>query len=323
VIPAVALFLVWNASQRRKILAGWGQLSLVAALSDSLSHRRRRWKTLLWFSALTALIVALARPRWGTQVTVKAQEGVEVMVALDVSSSMLAEDIKPNRLTRAKLAVEDLMDRLGGNELGLVIFSGAAFVQFPLTADFNTARAFLDSAGPWSISRAGTALAEAIRVALDGFPEERATSRVILLLTDGESHEGDPRAAARDALEQAVIVHAIGFGSPTGEPVPIRDGNGALMGYKKDAQGQTVLSRLDEVTLQQIALETGGLYFRASPGGDEIEAIVEAITQLETGEQEGQFETQGVERSEWFAGAALLALPADLVIDDRLRGLRT
>jgi Ca-activated chloride channel family protein len=145
---------------------------------------------------------------------------------------------------------------------------------------------------------------------------------VILLLTDGESHEGDPQTAAREALDQTVIVHAIGFGSPSGEPVPIRDSNGALVAYKKDAQGQTVLSRLDEVTLQQIALETGGLYFRASPGGDEIDAIVEAIAQLETGELEGQFETQGVERTEWFAGAALLALTAELVIDERRRGLK-
>ena len=312
-----ALFLVWAASRRRKLLTRWGELSLMATLSGSLSRRRRRWKTLLWFSALIALIVALARPRWGTQVTVKMQEGVEVMVALDVSASMLAEDIKPNRLTRAKLAVEDLMDRLGGNELGLVIFSGAAFVQFPLTGDFHTARAFLESAGPWSISRPGTALAEAIRVALDGFPEERATSRVILLLTDGEGHEGDPLTAAREAVGEGVIIHGMGFGSPSGEPVPIRDASGALVGYKKDAQGQTVLSRLDELTLQQIAFGTGGLYFRASAGGEEIDAIADAIARLETGEREGQFETQGVERSEWFAGTAILVLTADLLIDDR------
>jgi Ca-activated chloride channel family protein len=250
-------------------------------------------------------------------VIVKAQEGVEVMVALDVSASMMAEDIKPNRLARAKLTIEELMGHLGGNEIGLVVFSGAAFVQFPLTADVNTARAFLDSAGPWSISRPGTALSEAIHVALEGFPEERATSRVILLLTDGESHEGDPLAAAREATQQDVIIHAIGFGSPRGEPVPIRDANGALVGYKRDEQDQTILSRLDEVTLQQVAVETGGLCFRASAAGQEVDAIVDAIARLETGEREGQFETEGVERSEWFAGGAVLALVAGLLIPDR------
>jgi len=319
-IPLAATFLAWAASRRRAALARIGLPDLIATLSASVSRRKRRWKTVLWLVALVALVVALARPRWGTQVTVKAQEGVEVMVALDVSSSMLAEDVKPNRLTRAKLTVEELMDRLGGNDVGLVLFSGAAFIQFPLTTDFNTARAFLEGAGPGSISRPGTALEEAIRVALDGFPEERATSRVILLLTDGEGHEGDPLAAAREAAEQDTVIYAIGFGSPEGEPIPIRDDGGAVGDYKKDAQGKMVLSRLDEVTLQQITAETGGRYSRASAGGEEIGAIVEAISALETGEKEGQFETYGVERFEWFAGAALLALTAETFVSDRKSG---
>jgi Ca-activated chloride channel family protein len=265
------------------------------------------------------LIVALARPRWGTQVQVTAQQGVQVMVALDVSSSMLAEDIKPDRLTRAKLTVEELMDRLGGNEMGLVLFAGAAFVQFPLTADFNTARAFLDAANPGTISRPGTALEEAIRVALSGFPAEIASNRVILLLTDGEGHEGDPLAAADAAAEAGATIYTIGFGSPQGEPIPVRDESGALVGYKKDATGQTVLSRLDETTLQGIVNATGGLYFRASAGGDEINAITDAVAALNTGELESQFETQGVERFEWFAGLALLALAAEFLIGERVR----
>ena len=181
-VPLAALFLAWAGSRRRTAMAQLGAPSLIAALSANVSPRKRRWKMVLWFAALIALVVALARPLWGTQVTVKVQEGVEVMAVLDVSSSMLAEDIKPNRLTRAKLTIEELMDRLGGNDVGLVVFSGAAFVQFPLTADFNTARLFLDGAGPGSISRPGTVLEEAIRVALSGFPDQRATSRVILLL---------------------------------------------------------------------------------------------------------------------------------------------
>ncbi len=318
-VPLAALFLAWAAWRRRSVVARLGNPFLIATLSASVSHRRRRWKTALWFVALMALIIALARPRWGTMVTVNVQEGVEVMVTLDVSESMLAEDIKPNRLMRAKLTVEELMDRLGGNEVGLVLFSGAAFVQFPLTADLHTARAFLDAAGPASISRPGTALEEAIRVALGGFPQERATSRVILLLTDGEGHEGSPPAVAEEAAQQNVVVHAIGFGSPQGEPIPIRDASGALVGYKRNTQGETVLSRLDEITLQQITGATGGLYFRATAGGEEIDAIVDAIAGLETGEQEGQFETQGVERFTWFVGLALLALTADTLLSDRRR----
>lgn len=317
-VPVGALVLVLETQRKRADVARLGTPALIATLGASVSGTRRRWKTILWFIALIALVVSLARPRWGSQVQVAAQRGVQVMVLLDVSTSMLAEDIKPNRLARAKLTVEELMDRLGGNELGLVLFAGAAFVQFPLTADFYTARAFLDAAGPWMISRPGTALEEAVRVALGGFPNEIASNRVILLMTDGEGHEGDPLAAASTASDAGVTFYAIGFGSPDGEPIPIRDDNGTLMGYKKDAQGETVLSRLDEETLQQMANETDGLYFRASASGDEIAAITDAIAALDTGELEGQFETRGVERFEWFTGLALLALTAEFLIGERV-----
>jgi Ca-activated chloride channel family protein len=318
-IPAIALLLAWAASRRRKALSRLGVPSLVNRLSSSVSIRARRWKTLLSFVAFGSLVVALARPLWGSQVIVKAQQGVEVMVVMDVSTSMLAEDVKPNRLDRAKLTVQELMNHLGGNDVGLVIFSGAAFVQFPLTADLGTARAFLNAAGPQSISRPGTELEEAIRVAVGGFSEERATGRAILLLTDGEFHEHDPASAAEEAASQGIVIHAIGFGSPEGEPIPVRGSDGNLTGYKKNAAGDMVLSRLDEITLQRIALETGGLYFRASAGGSEIDAIVNAIAALETGEREAQFETHGVERFEWFAGVAVLALAVEILLSDRRR----
>jgi Ca-activated chloride channel family protein len=318
-VPVAALVLAWETQRKRADVARLGTPALIAILGASVSRTRRRWKTILWFIALIALIISLARPRWGSQVQVTAQRGVQVMVLLDVSTSMLAEDIKPNRLARAKLTVEELMDNLGGNELGLVLFAGAAFVQFPLTADFYTAHAFLDAVGPWMISRPGTALEEAVRVALGGFPEELASNRVILLLTDGEGHEGDSLAAASAASEAGVTLYAIGFGSPAGEPIPIRDEHGTLMGYKKDAQGETVLSRLDEATLQQMANGTDGLYFRASASGDEIAAITNAIAALDTGELEGQFETRGVERFEWFVGLALLALTAESLIGERVK----
>jgi Ca-activated chloride channel family protein len=318
-MPAAAAFLLWAGRQRRAALKRLGQPRLIATLAGSISAARRRWKTGLWFTALLALIVATARPRWGTQVWVSAREGVEVVVALDVSSSMLAEDIKPNRLARAKLTIEELMTRLGGNDVGLVSFSGAAFVQFPLTNDFSTARSFLDAAQPETISRPGTALEEALRVAMGAFPEKVATNRVILLLTDGEGHEGDPIRAAQEAANEGVTIHAIGFGSPTGEPIPIRDANGTLTGYKKDQQGQMVLSRLDEITLQRIAGEAGGLYFRASAGGQEIDALVNAIAAMGTAEKEDQFEVQGVERFAPFAAVSLLALAAELVLSARKR----
>jgi Ca-activated chloride channel family protein len=201
--------------------------------------------------------------------------------------------------------------------MGLVLFSGAAFVQVPLTNDFNTVRAFLDSVAPKAISRPGTALEKAIRVALTAFPQDIATHRIIVLLTDGEGHEGDPVAAAKEASDANVTIYTIGLGSPGGEPIPIRDANGAISGYKKNAQGEMVVSRLDEVTLQQIASATGGQYFRASAQGQEIDAIAQAVSLAETGQRDEQFEVQGVERLAWFAGLALLALTSEILISDR------
>ncbi len=316
-IPIAALFGAWVAGRKRAAVARLGSPALIAALSQSVSPSRRRWKRILWFLALAGLIVALARPRWGTQLEVVERRGVEVMVVMDVSSSMLAEDIKPNRLERAKLTIQELMDELEGDHVGLVLFAGAAFVQFPLTADLGTARSFVAAAGPQSISRPGTALAEAIKLALTGFQEALSSNRVILLLTDGESHEGDPLAAAERAAEAGVTVYAIGFGSPEGEPIPVRDEGGALISYKQDAQGQTVLSRLDEATLSQVASATGGRYFRASAAGDEIDAITEAISDLDAQQLESQFETRGVERYQWFAALAWFVLTWELLIAER------
>jgi Ca-activated chloride channel family protein len=318
-IPLAALLFAYTARLKRANIARLGTPALIASLSTSVSESRRQWKMTLWFLALAALLVAMSRPRWGTEVQISAHRGVQVMVALDVSTSMLAEDIKPNRLARAKLTVEELMDRLGGNELGLVLFSGAAFVQFPLTGDLSTAQRFINAASPEAISRSGTALEEAIHVALAGFPKEIASSRVILLLTDGEGHVGDPLVAAAAASDAGVTLHAIGFGSSEGEPIPIRDKTGTLVGYKKDAHGEIVLSRLDEKTLQQLASRTGGLYYRGSASGGEISSITNAIAALDTGELESQFETRGVERFEWFASLALLALAVELSLGDRAK----
>jgi Ca-activated chloride channel family protein len=270
--------------------------------------------------ALIFLIIALARPQWGSQVEYIERRGVEIMATLDISESMLAEDFKPNRLARAKLEISELMDNLEGNELGLVLFSGAAFVQFPLTSDFSTARTFLDAAHPELISRPGTAIAEAIRIAMTGFNEERATQKVILLLTDGENHEGDVLAAAQEAADQGVIIYTIGFGSPDGEPIPIYDQLGNLIEYKKDKQGETVLTHLDDVTLQQIAVMTGGRYFPALPDGREVGVLVDEIAELQTSELESRFETRGIERFQWFLLVAVIALVIIELIPDRLKG---
>lgn len=311
---------VWLLSRRsRKAMEKLGTIQLIQRLTATVNLPGRRWKVVLIFLALSLLIIALARPRWGSQIEYVERQGVEIMIALDISQSMLAEDLKPTRLARAKLEITELMNQLGGNDIGLVVFSGAAFVQFPLTSDFATARMFLDSVHTNMISRPGTAVSEAIRIALTGFNEERATQRVIILLTDGENHEGDVLVAAQEATEAGTIIYAIGFGSPEGAPIPEYNPQGDLIGFKRDRDGEVVLSRLDEATLQQIALTTNGRYFRATPDGREVGFLAEAISALQTTSLESRFETRRVERFQWFVMAAVFLLTLVELIPDRRR----
>jgi Ca-activated chloride channel family protein len=317
----LALLLALLIRREKVMVARLGAPELIAKLSAAVNWRGRRWRLVLWFLALIFLIIALARPRWGSQVEYVERQGVEIMVALDISESMLAEDLKPNRLERAKLEISELMDRLEGNELGLVLFSGAAFVQFPLTSDFNTARMFLESANPGLISRSGTAVAEAINIAKTGFNEERATQKVIILLTDGEDHDGEVITAAEEAAGEGIIIYTIGFGSPDGEPIPQYGGLGELVGYKKDRNGEVVLSKLDETTLQQIAFVTNGRYYRAAADGREVGFLAGAINELQTTELEGRFETRRVERFQWFVAIAIAFLVIGELIPDRRRSV--
>ena len=318
-LALMTVLLFFLTKRQNAAISRLGAPELIARLSASVNWRGRRWQIRLWFAALILLIIALVRPQWGSQVEYIERRGVEIMVVLDISESMLAEDFKPNRLARAKLEISELMDQLGGNEMGLVLFSGAAFVQFPLTSDFATARTFLDAAYPGLISRPGTAIAEAIRIAMTGFNQERATQKVIILLTDGENHEGDVFAAAQEAFEQGIIIYTVGFGSPDGEPIPQYDNLGNLIEYKKDRQGETVLTYLDETTLQQIALMTDGRYFRAVPDGREVRFLADEISELQTTEMESRFETRGIERFQWFLFIAVIVLIIIELIPDRAR----
>ena len=318
-LPLMFLFVLWAAQRREAALARLGNPSLVRRLSSSVNWRGRRWRTALWFVALTALIISLTRPQWGSEAQLVEQQGIEVMVALDVSNSMLAQDVKPDRLSRAKLEIADLMTRLGGDEIGLVLFSGASFVQFPLTSDYGTARTFLDNARPEVISKPGTNIGDAIRTAMSGFDYNRASQKVIVLITDGEDHEADTLDVAQQAADQGIMLYTIGFGSPQGEPIPEYNAQGKVVGYKRDQGGEVVLSKLDEATLQQIAQTGKGEYYRASADGSELGALVSELNTLQKGELSSQIETWGIDRFQGFLAVALVTLIAMELIPDRVR----
>ena len=269
----------------------------------------------LWFIGVALLIMSLARPQWGSDIEIVEQGGVQVMVALDISRSMLAQDLKPTRLDRAKLEISDLISRLDGDEVGIVLFSGASFIQFPLTSDYSTARTYLNYASPNAITRQGTVIAEAIETAMGGFSTERETQKVIVIMTDGENHEGDPIAAAREAAAQGAVIYTVGFGSAEGGAVPEYDERGEITSYRQDAQGQVLISRIDEVALQQIAERGGGRYFRATDGGA-IAGLADEIQSFQDQRLQSEFSQRKVERFQLFllAGALCLAL-AELTTD--------
>lgn len=314
-LPVLVVFVRWAAGQRGAAVSKMGDPTLVERLSIAIDYRMRRWRVSLWFIGALLIIVSLARPQWGSQVEIVEQRGVQVMIALDVSRSMLAEDLKPTRLDRAKLEISDLMSRLNGDEVGIVLFSGASFIQFPLTFDYATARTFLQHANPNVITRQGTVIAKAIDTALTGFSTQRASQKVIVIMTDGENHEGDPVSAAGLAAEEGAIIYTVGFGSAQGEPIPQYNERGVVVGFKEDPNGEVILSQLDEVTLQRVARSGGGNYFRASERGA-IEDLVREIDGLQDESFQSEFNRTKIERFQIFLlfGVIFLIL-AELITD--------
>jgi Ca-activated chloride channel family protein len=316
-IPAAALFLLWAKRQQKKALNRLGDNRLIQRLSANINWSGRRWQTLLQLTALAFLIIALARPQWGSEVREIEQEGLQVVVALDVSQSMLAEDVKPTRLDRAKLEIRDLTERLDGDEIGLVLFSGASFVQVPLTSDYLTALNYLDSADPSVISRPGTVIGEAIRTAMTAFDDELNNQKVLIVMTDGEDRETDPLTTAQEAADANILIYTIGFGTPDGQPVPETNQYGEVTGYKRDQNGEVVLSRLDETTLQSVAQTGNGKYYRATADGRELDSLLAEIDGLQRAQLQTRFETTYIERFQIFLVLALAALIIAELIPDR------
>lgn len=315
-LPVLVGFVWWMSARRRTSVLRIGDPALIERLSASINRGARLRRAVLWFVGAGLVIAALARPQWGSDVEVVEHRGVQVMVALDISRSMLAQDVKPSRLDRAKLEISDLMSRLTGDEIGIVLFSGASFIQFPITFDYATARTYLSHAHPDAITRQGTVIAEAIETAMTGFSDQRTGQKVIVVMTDGENHEGNPVEEARRAASEGAVVYTIGFGSVEGEPLPEYDETGALVGFREDAQGDVIISQLDEETLVRVAEAGGGRYFRAADP-DAISDLASEIQSFEDETLESEFSRTKIERFQIFLLAGVLALAAAEVMTDR------
>lgn len=295
---------------RRKRIARFGDPELVARLTPEVP-RRKGWAKLTLISiALFFLAIGMARPQIGATLKERQIKGAEIMVVLDVSNSMLAEDYSPNRLERAKLAISKLVDELQGDRIGLIIFAGESFVQLPITSDYVSAKIFLNSITTESVPVQGTALGEAIRTAIRGFTSESEHSRAIILITDGENHEDDPVAAARDAVDMGARVFCIGVGSPEGKPIPM-DG-----GLLKDKDGNIVVTRLDEQTLRDIASAGQGLYVRAGNTEFGLNPVIDEIRTLQDKEFQSVVFEEFDEQYMYFFAIALVFLLLEFFMSD-------
>jgi Ca-activated chloride channel family protein len=312
------IFFWWVSKLRQRSLDRFGESPLVIRLSQTVSRRRQRLKIGLFLAALLFLGLAMARPQIGTHAVPVKVEGIDLVFALDTSASMLAEDLKPNRLTRAKHEIAGLMEKLRGDRVGIVIFAGTSFLQCPLTFDYSAAKLFLDAVDTHSISVPGTAIEDALYTAIRAFEKSPVeTSKVIILLTDGENFEGDPLKAAEADEKKGIKVYPIGIGSPKGEPIPLRNEQGDLIGYKKDKAGNMVLTKLDQLTLEKIAVLTDGQFYHASSGGIELEKIYDDISKMEKTFRETQLVMHYEEEYQYFVGIALLLILIDTFLTDR------
>ena len=295
---------------RRKRISRFGDPELVAQLTPEVP-RRKGWAKLTIISvALFFFSLGMARPQIGATLKERQIKGAEIMVVLDVSNSMLAEDYSPNRLERAKLAISKLVDELQGDRIGLIIFAGESFVQLPITSDYVSAKIFLNSITTESVPVQGTALGEAIRTAIRGFTSESEHSRAIILITDGENHEDDPVAAARDAVDMGAKVFCIGVGSPEGKPIPM-DG-----GLLKDKDGNIVVTRLDEQTLRDIASAGQGLYVRAGNTEFGLNPVIDEIRTLQDKEFQSVVFEEFDEQYMYFFAIALVFLLIEFFMSD-------
>jgi Ca-activated chloride channel family protein len=318
-VPVAAALFALAARRRRRALEAFGDPELVRRLTATVSVAARRWKSTLLLGALTLTALAAARPQFGTRVETVRSVGQDIVVAVDLSTSMLAEDVAPSRLERARLAILRLMGSLDGDRIGLVAFAGSAFVQSPLTVDYSAAGMFLDAMDPDLMPVQGTDLGGALRVSLDALDQGAREARVIVLVTDGEHLEGDFEDELERAVDGGVQVHVVGIGSPDGGPIPVFDEQGRRTGFLRDEDGTVVTTRLDEQTLRRVAERTGARYVRAGAGGTAFENLVDEIANVEGEAIDARQITQFEEQYQIFLGLALAVLMIEWLLPERSR----
>lgn len=309
IIPLLALLHYGTDALRRRRLKKYGDPELLKALMPDVSTWRRELKFWLVSGALAMMIVCLARPQYGTKIDTRTRKGIEAIIALDVSNSMLAEDVKPSRLDKSKMLISSLVDKMNDDKVGLIVYAGDAYTQLPITSDYVSAKMFLDNISPDMIAVQGTDIARAINLASHSFTQQEGVGRAIFVITDGEDNEGGTVEAASEALKKGMNVYVLGVGSPEGSPIPMPGTNR----YITDNAGNTVVSKLNEDMCRQIAQAGGGAYIYVDNSSSAQSALQRHIDKLAKAEMESVLYSEYDEHFRDFAWAALVLLILDLL----------
>lgn len=327
-IPVLLLFWIISIRIQKKKWSKFGDQHLVDKLLPGVSYRLKNWKFILFLIAVISLIVSIANPQIGSKLEKAQRTGIDMIIAVDISNSMMAEDIKPNRLARAKRAISKLVDQLKGDRIGIIVFAGKAYTQLPITTDYSAAKMFLSSVSTDFISTQGTSIASAIEMGRNTFKTEAQNeknadrNKAIVIITDGEDHEEGALEQAKIAKEEGINVYTIGMGTIKGAPIP-EFRNGRKIGFKKDREGHTVITRFNEELLQSIATNGNGIYVRADNNKTGLKLILDEINKLNKTEIETQTFKDYESRFQIFAALTLFFLLVETFIGERKTKLST
>ena len=318
-IPVIILLFLGVLFWQRTAQKRFADSSLLKKLSPERSLFKPALKIFVISLAIFCLVVALVNPKMGTKLETIKREGVDVVFAIDVSKSMLAEDIAPNRMEKSKQLVTQIINNLGSDRIGIIAYAGSAYPQLPITTDYSSAKLFLSQMNTDMLSSQGTAISEAIELAKTYYNDEEQTNRVLFIISDGEDHVGESSNIAEQADQEGIRIFTIGVGETNGGPIPLKR-NGIVQSYKKDQNGETVITKLDEQTLKDIASEANGEYIY----GKNTEEVVDKVKEILNGMNKKEFEAKQFadfkDQFQWFLGAGLLLLFLDIFLLDRKTG---
>ena len=317
VLPALIIAYWYITRNKFRLLDQFANRKLHHILLPAYSKVKEVFRFGVILLSITFLLLAAADPQVGTKIENVKETGIDIYILLDVSLSMQAQDIKPSRLEKAKLEISNLIHRLAGDRIGLIVFAGEPFVQFPLTSDYSAANLFLSAADVSTVPEQGTAIASAMNLATNSFESSSKTERVIVIFTDGEDHEGNLQDAIDKAQGQGIKVYAIGLGSPDGVPIPVYNSQGQQTGFKTDADGNVVLTKLDEQALKDIAAGTGGQYLRGMNDRDELDIIYKDLSKIKKTEYGEKRVTDYEDRFYYFLAPAIVLLLIEFFMTER------